>query len=163
MVTITKIRAGTTNNVIPEHVNLVGTLRAVSDATRTRALVGIERVATGIAAAHDMRAEVTVTPGYPPTVNHPEPVALLARVVRETLGERRYVEMPAPLMGAEDFSYVLQQCPGAIAFLGVCPPGVDAATAPACHSNRMMIDEAAMAAGVATYAGLAHAGLAGIA
>ncbi len=159
VVTITKIRAGTTNNVIPEHVDLTGTLRAVSDATRTQALTGIERVAAGIAAAHDMLAEVTVTPGYPPTVNHPGPVELFAQVVHDTLGARRYVEMPAPLMGAEDFSYVLQQRPGAIAFLGVCPPEVDAATAPACHSNRMMIDEAALAAGVATYAGLALAGL----
>ncbi|HZJ07820.1 MAG TPA: M20 family metallopeptidase [Nocardioidaceae bacterium] len=155
VVTITKIRAGTTDNVIPEHVDLTGTLRAISDATRRRALAGIERVATGIAAAHEMAAEVRVTPGYPPTVNGLDPVALVERVVRATLGERCYVEMPSPLMGAEDFSYVLAQRPGALAFLGVCPPDTDAASAPACHSNRMTIDEDAMAAGVATYAALA--------
>ena len=58
-------------------------------------------------------------------------------------------------MGAEDFSYVLQLVPGAMAFLGVCPPGSDPASAPACHSNRMQIDEDAMAAGVAMLVALA--------
>ncbi|MGZ4677345.1 MAG: M20 metallopeptidase family protein [Acidimicrobiia bacterium] len=155
VVTITKIRAGTTNNVIPEHVDRTGTLRSVSERTRGRALAGIERVATGIAAAHEMHATVTVTPGYPPTVNHAEGADRIARATRAALGERAYVEMPAPLMGAEDFAYVLQQRPGALAFLGVCPPGVAMADAPACHSNRMTIDEDAMAGGVALYAALA--------
>jgi hippurate hydrolase len=63
--------------------------------------------------------------------------------------------MPAPVMGAEDFSYVLQQRPGALAFLGACPPGESPARAHACHSNRMIIDEAALQAGVAMYAALA--------
>ena len=58
-------------------------------------------------------------------------------------------------MGAEDFSYVLQQVPGALAFLGACPPRVDPATAPPNHSNRVVFDEAAMAAGAAVYAALA--------
>ena len=60
--------------------------------------------------------------------------------------------MPTPVMGAEDFSYVLQQRPGALAFLGVCPPGEHPAHAHACHSNRMMIDEDAMRTGIAMYA-----------
>ncbi len=63
--------------------------------------------------------------------------------------------MPAPVMGAEDFSYVLQQTPGAMSFLGVCPPGENPAHAHACHSNRMTLDEDAMAAGAAMYAALA--------
>lgn len=155
VVTITKISGGTTNNVIPEHVDLMGTLRTVSDPTRRRALAGIERVATGIADAHEMRAEVTVTGGYPPTINHPGPVRIVEQVARDVLGEGRFVEMPAPMMGAEDFSYVLARRPGALAFLGVCPPGVTPARAHACHSNRMVIDEDAMATGMAAYAGLA--------
>jgi amidohydrolase len=155
IVTITKIVGGTTNNVIPEDVTLTGTLRAVSDASRTRAQQGIRRVAAGIADAHEMHADVTVVEGYPPTVNHPEPVDALAGVVGDVLGRDRFVEMPAPVMGAEDFSYVLARRPGAMAFLGVCPPGTSPAHAPSCHSNRMTIDEDAMASGVALYAGLA--------
>jgi hippurate hydrolase len=58
-------------------------------------------------------------------------------------------------MGAEDFSYVLQRRPGAMSFLGVCPPGEHPARAHACHSNRMTLDEEAMSVGAAMYASLA--------
>jgi hippurate hydrolase len=71
------------------------------------------------------------------------------------LGRKRVVDMVAPIMGAEDFSYVLAEVPGALAFLGGCPPGVDPVTAPPNHSNRVVFDEAAMVDGVALYAGLA--------
>jgi amidohydrolase len=160
VVTVAQIVGGTTSNVIPEHVDLTGTVRTVSAHTRGQVLEGIERVAAGIAAAHDMTAKVRITPGYPPTVNHAAPVEMLATVTREVLGARAYVEMPAPVMGSEDFSYVLERRPGAIAFLGACPPGAHPATAPGCHSNRMTIDEDGLAAGVATYSGLALRALA---
>jgi hippurate hydrolase len=155
VITITKIRAGTTNNVIPEQVLMLGTLRAVSDGSRKAALAGIERLASGIAAAHEMRAEVNVTTGYPPTVNDGDFAHFTGRVARSLLGDGGFVEMPAPIMGAEDFSYVLRQRPGAIAFLGVCPPGQQPLRAPSCHSNRMTIDEDALASGVAMYAATA--------
>jgi hippurate hydrolase len=161
VVSITKVSGGTTNNVIPEHVHLTGTVRTVSPGTRRNVLAGIERVATNVAAAHDMEAKVTVTEGYPPTVNHGEQARRLADVTRTVLGDGAYVEMPAPVMGAEDFSYVLAQRPGAIAFLGVCPPDLAPASAPACHSNRMTIDEDAMASGVVLYTALALRALAG--
>jgi hippurate hydrolase len=155
VVTITKIRAGTTNNVIPERVLMLGTLRAVSDGSRKAALAGIERLAAGIAAAHEMRAEVNITPGYPPTVNDGAFAAFTASVARDLLGEHGYLEMPAPIMGAEDFSYMLRERPGAIAFLGACPGGDVPRHAHSCHSNRMMIDEDALAAGVAMHAAVA--------
>jgi amidohydrolase len=151
VITITKMRAGTTNNVIPEQVLMLGTLRAVSDGSRKTALAGIERLAAGIAAAHEMRAEVNVTPGYPPTVNDRDFAAFIASVARDLLGDRGYIEMPAPIMGAEDFSYVLRERAGAIAFVGVCPGGTSPMRAHSCHSNRMMLDEDALATGVAMY------------
>ena len=58
-------------------------------------------------------------------------------------------------MGAEDFSYVLQQRPGALAFLGVCPPGEHPKRAHSCHSNRMMIDENGMQTGIAMHVAVA--------
>src|SRR5690349_8079558 len=70
VVTITKIRAGTTNNVIPETVKMEGTLRAVSEHSRVHAIEAMHRLVAGIASAHDMTAELHVEPGYPVTVNH---------------------------------------------------------------------------------------------
>ena len=155
VISVTKIRAGTTNNVIPERVLMQGTIRAMSDATRAQAHAGIARVAEGIADAHEMQAEVTITRGYAPTINHASGVEHARDTARSLLGDRGWIEMPTPIMGAEDFSYVLHERPGAILFLGVCPPGADPRTAPACHSNRMQLDEDALAVGVAYYAALA--------
>ena len=76
-------------------------------------------------------------------------------VARGLLGEDDIVVVPAPIMGAEDFSYVLEEVPGTIAFVGARPAGLDPATAPMNHSNRVVFDEAAMAVGAATYAAVA--------
>jgi hippurate hydrolase len=75
------------------------------------------------------------------------------------VGDEAAITMPNPIMGAEDFSYVLQRVPGAMAFLGTKPPGVDVA-APN-HSNRMLLDEDAMATGIALYSAVALRFLAG--
>jgi hippurate hydrolase len=69
--------------------------------------------------------------------------------------------MPTPVMGAEDFSYVTEQVPGAMAFLGTRPDGVRPADVAPNHSNRMVIDEGAMATGVALYAAAALSRLTG--
>ena len=72
------------------------------------------------------------------------------------MGAGNYFEMPTPVMGAEDFSYVLQGVPGAMAFLGVCPEDiVDSLTAPPNHSNKMRMSEAAMTNGVALHVAMA--------
>src|SRR5215207_3998803 len=70
VVTVAKIRAGTTTNVIPETATMWGTIRAVSDKTRRAVLKDVERLAQGIASAHGATADVDLTPGYPVTVNH---------------------------------------------------------------------------------------------
>ncbi|MEN3272930.1 MAG: hypothetical protein V7636_1691 [Actinomycetota bacterium] len=152
VVTIGKIRAGTTSNVIPETAYLLGTIRAVSERTRHRVWDGLRRLADGIAAAHGATAECVVTEGYPVTVNHNEWVDTSLAVADRTLGEGKAIRMPAPVMGAEDFSYVLQNVPGAMVFLGTDPGKGHAAPN---HSNRMVIDESAMASGVALYAAMA--------
>jgi amidohydrolase len=156
VVTITYIRAGTTTNVIPEHVHLRGTVRAVSPSGRRRALEGVERVSEGIASAHEMDAAVLVEPGYPPTINDEAFANFALEVAGDLLGAQNASRMPAPVMGAEDFSYVLEQRPGALAFLGVCPTGVRPSDAHACHSNRMTIDEDAMRTGIAVHCAVAE-------
>lgn len=114
------------------------------------------KLVAGIAAAHDMHAELVVDELYPVTVNSAGEADAVLRVVESVLGPDHGGMLPTPVMGAEDFSYVLAERPGALAFLGTCPPGVKPSQAPACHSNRMTIDEDAMRSGVALYAGLAE-------
>jgi hippurate hydrolase len=155
VVTIAQITAGTTNNIIPESVFLFGTIRTVSEATRAEVRAGVRRVAEGIAAAHDAIAEVDLEPGYPVTINDPAFTAFVMDTARSLVGDERVKEMRAPIMGAEDFSYVLQQVPGAMAFLGGRPDGVDPDTGPHNHSNLVVFDEEAMATGVALYAAVA--------
>jgi metal-dependent amidase/aminoacylase/carboxypeptidase family protein len=115
----------------------------------------VRRVCRHTALTHGCTAAVDIEPGYPVTVNDDAAAASVAETARGALGTGQVVAMDAPIMGAEDFSYVLQQVPGALAFLGGRPPGLDAATVAPNHSNRVVFDEAAMASGVAVYAGLA--------
>jgi hippurate hydrolase len=153
VITVTRIAGGTTGNVIPETVELQGTIRALSERSRTRAQEGLERIARGIAQAHGVEARVALLRGYPVTVNDAGFESFSRGVARELLGPRGVIEFDAPIMGAEDFSYVLQRTPGAMVFLGLRPPG---ASDPApCHSNRMLIDEEGMAYGVALHAAVA--------
>ncbi|MEO1065230.1 MAG: M20 family metallopeptidase [Actinomycetota bacterium] len=155
VVTVARIEAGTTSNVIAERAVLEGTIRAVSEGSRESAQSAVERLARNIAAAHECEAVVSIDEGYPVTVNDHASARHVLDLAGEVVGDRARVELPSPVMGAEDFSYVLQRVPGAMSFLGVCPPGMDPAQAPACHSNRMLLDEDAMAAGVAMLVALA--------
>jgi len=155
VVTIAQFVAGTTTNIIPEIASLGGTIRTISEATRLAVRANIRQVAIGIGAAHGAQVEVEIEPGYPVTVNDPVFTDLVLSAAREVLGEDDVIEVPAPIMGAEDFSYVLQQVPGTIAFVGARPAGEDPATAPMNHSNRVVFDESAMAVGVATYVAVA--------
>jgi hippurate hydrolase len=155
VLTVAKIVAGTTNNVIPESAVMEGTLRTLSEPVRAVLHEEIRRVCRHTALAHGCSAAVEIEPGYPVTVNDEVAARRMTDVAAEVLGRGRVATMPAPIMGAEDFSYVLQNVPGALAFLGACPPRVDPVTAPPNHSNRVVFDESAMAVGAAVYAALA--------
>jgi amidohydrolase len=158
VVTIAHFDAGTTSNVIPEKADLEGTVRAVSEESRAVALEGVRRVAEQIAAAHLCSATLTWTKlPYPVTVNSADVADQALSVARGLFGDERTVHMATPIMGAEDWSYVLQQVPGAMAFLGTAPPGVER-PAPN-HSNRMLLDEDAMSNGIALHAAMALAPL----
>ena len=153
VITIAKIEAGSTRNVIPETARMLGTIRTVSERTRERVLEGVERLVKGLAAAHGAEAEVKLIRGYPVTVNDQDITSFASRVAGELLGEDRVRLMPTPMMGSEDFSYVLRQVPGTLMFLGTRPDG-DAPAIPN-HSNRMVVNETAMATGVALHAAVA--------
>ncbi len=163
VLTCGRITAGTASNIIPEAVEMLGTLRTTSEAARDNAQQGIRRVATNIAAAHLCEAEVGIRRGYPVTVNDAGFVAFARGVAAELVGADSYIDLPAPFMGAEDFSYVLQRMPGCMMFLGVMPAGHEGHDGPdghdhiaSCHSNRMILNEDALAVGIAMHAAVAH-------
>ena len=156
VLTVAHITAGTTTNVIPDSAFFEGTIRTTAESTRLQVREGFERVVRGIAAAHDCQVDIELHAGYPVTVNDGAFCGWMAEVVHDTLGEGAYFELPWPVMGAEDFSYVLQRVPGAMAFLGVCPADIgNSLEAPACHSNLMRLNEDALHLGVALHAAVA--------
>ena len=155
VLTIANIGAGTTTNIVPETAFLQGTMRTLSETTREAMRENVVRVAEGIAAAHGAAAEVELEPGYPVTVNDPAFAEHVLAVARDLVGPDDVEELEAPIMGAEDFSYVLQRVAGSMAFLGAAPPDEVPGEGPQNHSNRVVHHEPAMALGVALHAALA--------
>ncbi|PYM16238.1 MAG: amidohydrolase [Candidatus Rokuibacteriota bacterium] len=160
VVSVTKIEAGTTRNVIPDTANLLGTIRTVSEATRERVLEGVRRVAAGIAAAHGAEVDVDLIRGYPVTVNDVDFAGFVLDTARDLLGPENVHATSHPIMASEDFSYVLQRVPGSIANLSTRPS--DGPAFPN-HSTRMVMNESALAAGVAMHVAVALRFLAALA
>lgn len=156
VLTITQIHAGSSHNIIPGEVMLMGTLRTLSETTREASRAAFHRIAQNIAAAHDCTAETRIEEGYPVTMNDPRATRLMRGIADELGGERGWAVMPAPMMGGEDFSYVLREMPGAMAFIGVAPEGSDPRTNPPLHNTRMTIEESVMARGVAMHCTIAE-------
>ncbi|MGW0857577.1 M20 metallopeptidase family protein [Streptomyces sp. NPDC002690] len=155
VVTVGRIEAGTAPNVIPEEARFSATVRTFSDAARTTVRAAVERTVHGVAAAHGVTATVEYVDQYPPTVNHAEEAAFALETARRILGRDHAFEAPKPMAGAEDFSFVLREVPGAFVGLGACPPGVDTATAPMNHSAQAVYDDGALPHAAALLAGLA--------
>ncbi|EMD22418.1 Peptidase M20D, amidohydrolase [Amycolatopsis azurea DSM 43854] len=155
VVSVTRIETGTATNIIPETAFLEGTIRTLSERTQAFVREELPKVCEAVGAAHGVRVHAEVPAGYPTTVNDPQVAGRVLELAAEVLGAENSEFMEHPVMGAEDFSYVLQRVPGAFAFLGAAPPGSDPATVEANHSNRVIFDEDAMANGVAMYAAFA--------
>ncbi len=155
VVTVGVIQAGTANNIIGADALLDATVRTLSATNRAAAEERIHRLVEGIAAAHGMTATVEWLPGYPVTVNHAQEVARLAGLVTALYDDARYLEEAQPVLGAEDFSYVLEQVPGAFFWLGATPPGLDPTTAPYNHAPGARFADDALAVGPAVLAALA--------
>jgi hippurate hydrolase len=115
----------------------------------------VHRVAAGVAAAHGTTVDLEIVPGYPVTMCDPGVTSWVRDLAIGLAGEDRVHDLAAPIMGAEDFSYVTERVPGMMAFLGARPVSEDPATAPQNHSNRVVFDEPSMALGLALYAAAA--------
>ncbi len=156
VITIAKIEAGTTNNIIPETANLLGTIRTLSPRRRAMVAEELHRLAPGIAAAHGCEAQVQIEQGFPVTLCDDRAVRFGQEVVEATFGTESWKTLDAPIMGAEDFAYVLEKVPGAMFFLGASHEGDDWRQCCGLHSNRMVLDESVMAKGAALHAAIAE-------
>jgi amidohydrolase len=152
VITVAHFEAGTTHNVIPDRAFLEGTYRAVSSERRAALPQLIRRVVEGVSAAHGATADIEFEEGYPVTVNDAEVADLVRALAEGLIGADSVHTMPAPIMGAEDFSYVVERVPGAMVFLGGRASDEDPATYADNHSDLVVFDEPAMAVGAALYA-----------
>jgi hippurate hydrolase len=155
VVTVGSFHAGTARNVIPDEATFHGTARSYSPQSRERLRDETVRLVRNIAQAHGLTAEARFVEGYPVTVNDPAEAAFATATAADIFGAGRAVTPAQPLTGAEDFSFVLGQVPGAFIMLGACPPGTDPGTAPSNHSAAAVFDDAVLADGATLYAELA--------
>jgi hippurate hydrolase len=118
VVSVCTVKAGEAFNVIPQTAMLLGTVRTLSPEVRDLAETRIRAIVENVCAAFGAKAEVDYDRGYPVTMNDPDKTEFMASVARAVAGENAVDTTVPPLMGAEDFSYMLEQRPGAYIFLG---------------------------------------------
>jgi hippurate hydrolase len=118
VISVTQIHAGSADNVIPERAYVGATIRTFAEGVRDMAHRRLREVAAGVAAAHGVRAEVEIESGYPPTINDPQTTEFASEIAREVVGDSAVIADRTREMGAEDFSYMLAERPGAYLFLG---------------------------------------------
>ncbi len=118
VVSVTQFQAGTALNAIPQTAKLAGTTRSLTAAMRDLAERKLRAITEGVAAAHGAQATLHYTRGYPVTRNHPREATLAEGVAAAIVGNDRVDGNTPPIMGAEDFSYMLEARPGAFVFIG---------------------------------------------
>jgi amidohydrolase len=155
VLTVTMLEGSQTRNVIAETATLGATARAHSAGTLDILERESLRLAHGIGDAHGLETTAEFGRVYPPTVNDPAEVATLASTVEELFGPGRYEQMEHPMMGSEDFSFVLQRVPGAFAMIGASYDGVDPDDTPSNHSPYVVFDDRVLADQAALLAALA--------
>lgn len=146
IISVGRVRGGVRNNIIPDSIELWGTLRTLNADARTDAMARIRRTAEEIAQASGATAELTWDPGnYPVLVNESAATARGTAAIRRALGAE-LVQPGRPIMGAEDFSFFANEVPGFYFWLGVNAPGV--ADAASNHSPRFYVHEPALENGL---------------
>jgi amidohydrolase len=141
------IHGGVRHNIIPDQVELSGTIRALAPDVREQLHERIRRTARAIAEGAGATAEVEIGEGNPVTWNDPDVASRIRPTLERVAGRDRVIE-PLPWTGAEDFAHYLKRVPGVFFFLGTNPPGVAPEDAPPNHSSRFVVDEAALEIGV---------------
>jgi len=149
VVTFGAIKGGIRYNIIPDQVEMIGTIRTFDEGMRQAVFKDLQNVAEHVAAAHGATAiaQVPDTKGNPVTVNDPALTARLLPSLERAAGKENVVEMGLN-MGAEDFSFYAREVPGFFFFVGATPKGQDAGKAPSNHSPEFFLDESALDVGL---------------
>ncbi|WP_336920817.1 M20 metallopeptidase family protein [Aquipuribacter sp. SD81] len=156
LVTFGKVEAGTRRNIIPSTAYAEATIRTTDPEVRERLHTALVRYCEGVAAAHGLEADVVLEPEYPVTVNDARELDFAREVATGLFGADRWIDMPDPIAGAEDFSRVIDAVPGVMVFLGACLEGRDWETAPDNHSPLAGFDDSVLTDGAALLATLAE-------
>lgn len=141
------INGGIRSNIIPDEVELIGTIRTFDQNMRKDIKQRIGKIATSAAETLGATATTQIDNGYPVTINNPELVAEMRPVLESVVGKGKLIE-PSLITGAEDFSYYALETPGLFFFLGVTPPDQDLTTVASNHSPHFYADESAFKVGV---------------
>ncbi|MDO5610503.1 MAG: amidohydrolase [Pseudomonadota bacterium] len=149
VVTIGAIHGGIRNNIIPDDVKMLGTLRTFDDGQRKRIVADMKNVIESVAHAHGAKGQLDIgdEAGNPVTYNNPELTTRILPSLQAVAGTGKVIETPL-IMGAEDFSYYAKEVPGVFFFVGATKPGIDPLTAPSNHSPQFDVDESALDLGL---------------
>ena len=148
------IEGGVRNNIIPEEVTMIGTIRTLDEEMKQEVFTRIRTTATNIAEAAGATADVTIDKGYPVTYNDPDMTQRMLPTVAATVGEEN-VHLVNAITGAEDFSFFALEVPSVFYFLGGMDPETDPSEAPGHHTPDFLIDERGLKYGVRLYTNLA--------
>ena len=149
VVTFGAIKGGIRYNIIPDDVEMVGTIRTFDAGMREKIFADLHNVSEHVAAAHGARAEVKLPEGEgnPATINDPALTAKMLPSLQAVVGAQNVYEPPLQ-MGSEDFSLFGQKAPALFFFVGATKPGIDPLTAPSNHSPQFDVDESALDLGL---------------
>jgi len=154
VITVGKIEGGVRNNIIPNEVTLIGTIRTLDRDMKKEVFERIEKTATSIAESSGATAEVDIQDGTLITFNDPEITRKLMPTVVATAGEDN-VHLVRPITGAEDFSFYAEKVPSLFLFLGGMDPAMDRADAPGHHTPNFRVDDRGLKLGVEIYTNIA--------
>lgn len=154
IVTIGAIHGGVRNNIIPDEVEMIGTLRSLDATMRDEIHTRVKRTAESIASASGATATVTIEPGYPVTYNDPALTEKTLPTLQRVAGAANTRLVTASL-GAEDFAFYQQKVPGVFIWLGTRPKDHTAAEAASNHSPKFFVDESGLLLGVRAMAHMA--------
>ncbi|MCB9895497.1 MAG: amidohydrolase [Planctomycetes bacterium] len=153
VVSVTKLKAGTTHNIIPDEAELMGTVRTYEEPVRALIIAEMERMANAVAAAHGLKLHFHYIRGYDSIINHEAGVSAVARAATEVVGDANVSTDFEQQTWGEDFAYYLQNRPGAFFLLG-SGNKAKGITEPV-HSARFNVDERCLAIGTAVMSRLA--------
>ena len=154
IVSFGKIDGGVRNNIIPDNVNMIGTIRNFDMDNREQIFSNIKTTATHIAMASGAKADVKINKGYPVTINNPDLTTQMLPTLKNVAGTDNVLEIPK-ITASEDFSFYAQEAPGLFFFLGGTPAGQDPAKAPYNHSPYFYVDESSFKVGTKALSQLA--------